>query len=199
MSGFFNAKNLAKIGIFSALSAVLYFFNFSLPFFPPFLKLNLSDLPALICSFALGPIAGVVSVLIKVLIKLPFTDTLCVGELADFLIGGSFVAVAGVIYGRHKNKKGAFLGILFGTITSVCVAVILNRVLILPFYISVMHYSYSDIVALCASVLPFINESNFYPCYLFVSVLPFNILRCTLASALTWLVYKRISNLLNRM
>ena len=72
MNKFFTSKNIAKIGIFSALATILYFVNFSLPIFPSFLKLHFSDLPALICGFELGPMAGALTVLVKVLIKLPF-------------------------------------------------------------------------------------------------------------------------------
>lgn len=199
MSDFFSGKHLAKLGIFAALSTALYFLKFPLPFFPQFLEINFSDIPALICSFALGPLSGFIAVLIKILIKLPFTSTFCVGELADLLIGGAFVVVAGIVYKKHKNKKGALRGITFGTISSVIVAMILNRVLILPFYMAVMNYPYETIVNMCAAVMPFINESNFYACYIFAAVLPFNLLRCLIAAVLTWLVYKRISNLLNKM
>lgn len=198
-SAFFGGKHLAKLGIFAALSTALYFLKFPLPFFPQFLEINFSDIPALIASFALGPLSGFIVVLIKILIKLPFTSTLCAGELADLLIGGAFAVVAGIVYKKHKNKKGALLGITSGTVASVVVAMILNRVLILPFYMAVMNIPFEAIVNMCAAAMPFINQSNFYPCYIFVAVLPFNLLRCAVASALTWLVYKRISNLLNRM
>ena len=72
MKNFFTASNIAKLGIFSALAVILYFLNFPLPFFPPFLEIHLSDLPALICGFTLGPIGGVLTVVIKILIKLKY-------------------------------------------------------------------------------------------------------------------------------
>ena len=68
MKNFFTASNIAKLGIFAALSVILYFLNFPLPFFPPFLEIHLSDLPALICGFALGPLGAVLTVVIKILI-----------------------------------------------------------------------------------------------------------------------------------
>ncbi len=196
---FFSAKRLAKLGIFSALAAVLYFFNFPLPIFPSFLKLNLSDLPALICSFAMGPISGFIAVLIKCVIHLPFSSSYGAGELADLLIGGAFVVCSGLIYKNKKTKKGALIGIISGTAASVIASVLANRFIIIPVYTLAMGLSVSQIAAMCSSVLPFINETNFYPCYLFLAVLPFNLLRCVFASAVTWLVYKRVSVLLDKM
>lgn len=196
---FFSAKRLAKIGIFSALATILYFLNFPLPIFPSFLKLNLSDFPALICSFALGPLSGVITVLIKCVIHLPFSSSVGAGELADLIIGGAFVFCAGFVYEKNKTKKGALLGVILGTAASVLASVLANWLIIIPVYTQVMGLSLSQIAAKCAKVLPFITEANFYPCYLFLAVLPFNLLRCILASAITWLVYKRVSVLLNKM
>lgn len=199
MQSFFSAKRLAKLGIFTALATVLYFLNFPLPIlFPSFLKLNLSDLPALICSFALGPLCGFITVFIKCLIYLPFSSTYA-GVLADLLVGGAFVVCAGFIYKYDKTKSGALKGIIIGTAASVVAGIIANRFIIIPVYVWVMGTPFSAIVNMCAAVLPFINEANFYPCYLLLAVLPFNLLRCVLASFLTWLVYKRVSNLLEKM
>lgn len=200
MQSFFSAKRLAKLGIFTALATVLYFLGFPLPMlFPSFLKLNLSDLPALICSFSLGPLSGFIVVLIKCVIHLLASSSYGAGELADLLIGGAFVVVAGLVYKYKKTKKVALLGILLGTAASVSAAIIANRFIIIPVYTLVMGLPFSEIVNMCSAVLPFINEANFYPCYLFLAVLPFNLLRCALASCLTWLVYKRVSNLLEKL
>lgn len=198
MTKIFTAKYIAKVGIFSALAFILYIFNFPLPFFPSFLEIHLSDFPALICGFALGPLGGALTVLVKILIKLPFTNTMCVGEFSDLINGLLFVLPASIIYGKNKNKKSAVIGITVGGIASVIGSIFANWLIIIPFYLRVMHWDLATIVNVCSKVIPFITETNFYPCYLFISVLPFNTLRCVIASLLTILVYKRISILLKR-
>ena len=198
MNKIFTSKYIAKVGIFSALAFVLYILNFPLPFFPSFLEIHLSDFPALICGFALGPLGGALTVLVKVLIKLPFTNTMGVGECADLINGLAFVLPAALIYKQNKNKKSAVMGITIGAMCSVVTSIFANWLVIIPFYLRVMHWDLATIVNFCAKVIPFITEDNFYPCYLFVSVLPFNTLRCIIASLITLLVYKRISILLKR-
>lgn len=194
-----TSKNVTKIAIFSALAVVLYFIKFPLPFFPAFLEINLSDLPALIGGFAIGPFGGFLIVLIKILIKLPFTSTLCAGELADLIIGGGFVVSASIIYKKHKNKKGALISMLIGSVVSVILSVLSNWLFIIPFYVYVMNWDFNTIVKMCSVVLPNITQSNFYLYYLPCAVLPFNALRCFIVTVITYFVYKRISNLLRKI
>lgn len=198
MKNFFTSKNIAILGIFSALASILYFLNFPLPFFPSFLEIHLSDLPALICGFLLGPWGGVLTVVVKILIKLPFSSTFCVGECADLITGLLFVLPASILYRKGKSRKSAIIGIVVGGLCSVTASIFANWLVIIPFYLKVMHFSLEDIVYLCSKVIPFINESNFFPCYLFLSVLPFNTLRCLISALVTIFVYKRISNLFKR-
>lgn len=198
MKKFFTASNIAKLGIFSALATILYFINFPLPFFPSFLELHLSDLPALICGFVLGPWGGVITVLIKILIKLPFSSTFCVGECADLITGLAYVLPASIIYQKGKSKSSAIKGIIIGACCSVVISIFANWFVIIPFYLKVMGLSLSQIVGMCAKVIPFITEDNFFLCYLTLAVLPFNTLRCLLSALVTIFVYKRISNLLKR-
>ena len=197
---FFSAKRLAKIGIFAALSVGLYFINIPLSFlFPSFLKLNVSDLPALIGGFALGPVSGVIIMALKILIKLPFSDSMCIGELSDLINGLAFILPATIIYKKNKNKKSAIIGLLIGAVCSVGTSMLSNRFLIIPFYVKVMGISFETLVGMCSAALPFITTANFYLVYIFVAVLPFNIIRCIIVGGVTFLTYKRISNLLHKM
>lgn len=198
MKKFFTASNIAKIGIFTALSVILYFVNFPLPFFPSFLQIHFSDLPALICGFALGPLGGAISVFVKILIKLPTTNTLGVGEFADLIVGLMFVLPASFIYKRDKSKASAIIGIIIGALCSIVSSIFANWLVIIPAYMRVYSLTLADIVGMCSKVLPFITEENFYPTYLFLSVLPFNTLRCVVVSVVTIFAYKHISNLLKR-
>ena len=197
MSKFFTSSNIAKLGIFSALATVLYFINFPLPIFPSFLEIHFSDLPALICGFALGPIGGALTVLVKVLIKLPFTSTFCVGECADLITGLLYVIPASIIYQKGKSKSSAIKGMVIGALCSVASSILVNWFVLIPVYSKIV-VSFSVIVSMCSKIFPAINEGNFYTYYLTLSVLPFNVLRCLISGLLTIFVYKRVSNLLKR-
>ena len=98
-------RDISLISLFAALSFILYFLKISLPIFPSFLEMNLSMLPIIIIGFILGPIEGVTVVLLRTCLKLPFTSTACVGELADMLIGITVVLTSLIIYDHHKTKK----------------------------------------------------------------------------------------------
>ena len=85
------ARRVAYVGIFAAISAVLVYFEFPLPFAPGFYELDFSEIPVLICSFSLGPVAGVVCEFLKVVLKLFLkgTSTAFVGDLATFVVGSA--------------------------------------------------------------------------------------------------------------
>lgn len=114
----FNTRTMVKISVLGVIAFVLMLLDFPLWFTPPFLKFDLSDVPALIGSFALGPMAGVIVQLVKNLLKilLAGTNTAAIGELANFIVGSVFVYVAGLIYYREKNFKNAIIGLIVGTI-----------------------------------------------------------------------------------
>lgn len=196
-----NAKTISFVAIFSACSYVLYLLNFPLPFlFPSFLEINLSDLPALIAGFSMGPLAGGVVVAIKILLKLPFTSTACVGELADFLNGIAFVLPASFIYRKNKTIKGAIFATVIGGVCSVVGAVIINFSFLIKAYAHFFAGGDLDIIiGACKSVYPKINADNFYAYYIFLAVIPFNALRVIAVGIITFLVYKRISKVLNRI
>ncbi len=197
---YFTAKRLAIIGILSALSFVLYMLNFALPFaFPSFLELNIADFPALIGGFALGPVSGVIIVLIRTLIKLPFTSTVCVGELADFLNGSVFVLVSGLIYNRNKTKKTALISLALGSLATVFCATLFNRFISIPFYVEFFFKgNWETIVNICKPLYPNATVDTFYFYYILLAAIPFNALRCLVTSLLTFLVYKRVSRLINK-
>lgn len=197
---FFSASNIAKIGMFAALTTVLYYFpKFPIvALFPSFLELNFSDIPALIGTFSLGPVAGAIIVFVKFLLKLPSTSTMCVGELSDLVCGLAFVIPAGIIYRRHRTFRGALVGLAAGMVSSVVFSMLSNRFVIIPAYIKLMGFPMEAIVGMLTPLFPSCTAENFYSYYIPFSVLPFNLLRCLVASAVTLLLYKRISRLLNK-
>ena len=195
----FSASYVAKIGIFSALCYVLYLIRTPLSFWFPFwLVINLSDVPALISGFMLGPLAGVLTITVKILLKLPFTSTACVGELADYLIGLAFVLPSSLVYKHHKDVKHALYGMILGAVCSIIVAILANVFILIPFYLFVQNWKLSTLVEASSGVIKGITESNFYVYYSFFAVLPFNALRCVVAGGITFLVYKKISILMHK-
>lgn len=197
---FFSASNIAKIAMFAALAAVLQLFRIPLPFlFPSFLELNFADIPALVGTFALGPVAGSVIVVVKLLIKLLIqgTGSGFVGDLSDLFCGLTLVVPAGLVYKYDRTFKGALLALLAGTLASVGISLLTNRFIIIPAYAE-MFGGIEAIAGMLTELFPACTGENFYAYYLPLSVLPFNLLRCLIASGVTLLVYKRISRLLNK-
>ena len=99
-----STRKLIAMSMLAAISTLLMFLEMPIPFMPPFLKLDISAVPIMVGSFLFGPIEGVVMALLKSIIHLLSTQTAGVGELADFLITGSFALTAGLVY-RIKEKK----------------------------------------------------------------------------------------------
>ncbi len=194
---FFSSKNIAVMAMLSALSFVLYaFVKFPLPFmFPGFLDMQFSDLPALLGGFALGPWAGAIIIVIKCLIKMPFTSTACVGELADIVIGLAFVVPSAIYYKYNKTRKGAIISMVIGIIVAVCFSLIANRFLLVPFYSKV--YGIDAVVGMMSALYPKITPENIYDFYLPLAVLPFNLLRCIICAVITYFTYKPLSKALH--
>ena len=136
-----SIKNVVLMGMFGALSAVLMLFDFPIPFIAPsFYTLDLSEIPVLIGTFSLGPVAGAVIELVKILVKLVLkpTSTGFVGEFANVCIGCSLILPAGLIYQFKKTKKGAIIGMVAGTLIMAVVGAVLNALVMLPFYSNFM-------------------------------------------------------------
>jgi riboflavin transporter FmnP len=191
---------IARVALLTALSFILYMFaKFPLPFlFPSFLDIQISELPALLGGFAMGPWAGIVIIVLKCLLKMPFTKTAFVGELADMLIGISFVLPATLIYSFKKSKKSALIGLAVGVILSTFMAVLLNRVILVPLYVEMFFKSnWQTLINMVKVLYPNITQQSFYSYYLWLGVLPFNLLRGGISGAFTFAVYKPVRRLLH--
>ena len=121
-----SVRKLTGTAMLSAIAYVLMFLDFSVPFMPSFIKMDLSELPALIGAFAYGPVAGVVICLVKNVIHLMITTTGGVGELSNFLLGASFVLVSGGVYRFKKSRKGALIGSVLGAFVMGIFSIISN-------------------------------------------------------------------------
>lgn len=194
------ALTLAKLAILSAISYILYMFvKFPLPMlFPSFLDMQISDLPALIGGFAMGPWYGCIIIVVKCVLKMPFTGTACVGELGDIIMGIAFVLPASYIYKYHKTKKGALLSLAVGVLSSTAAAMLVNRFVLIPFYLQAMFGgSWEPLLGMVSSIYPDATAANFYDFYIFLGVLPFNLLRCLICAVITFFTYKGTSRLLH--
>ena len=185
-----NAQIRAMVvtAILAAMSYILAMMSFSVPFMPSFIKLDVSELPALIGSFSLGPVYGVLICLIKNLLGLMNSGTNGIGELSNFLLGAMFVFPAGLLYQRNKTRKGAIIGSLIGAICMAVGSVFTNIFLVYPIYYNFMAKeailsAYQLIVPAMKSVEQSIICFN----------MPFTFMKAMLSVLISLLVYKRLS------
>lgn len=187
-----KTRKITFTAIFAAIATVLMFFEFPLPFMPPFLKVDLSGAIILIGVFLFGPISAVSMALIKDLIHLLSTTTGGSGELADFIMTCTLVLVAWFIYQIRYTRKSAILGCAIGSIAMALMGMVTNYFIIIPFYSLVMPIE--AIISACAQINPFIGSMTGY---LVLGVLPFNLLKGIILSILTILLYKKLDTFLN--
>lgn len=194
-----STTEVATIGVFTAFSIVLYFIKFNLPIFPSFLEINFSLLPIIIIGFMLGPTEGVILVLLRGIIKMPFTSTFCVGELADILIGIPVVLATSLIYQKHHSRKGAIIALITGFFTWILAGVISNYLINVPAFI--LMYCNGNVESFVAgvSVIPGITKDNYMIKYILYAAIPFNGLIALVVNTITFLVYKKISILFNKI
>lgn len=187
-----TTNTLVKVSVLSVLSYILMVIDFPIPLFPGFLKMDLSDVPAVLGGFALGPVAGVLVQLVKVILHfLTSSSTGGVGEFSSFIVGAAFVAPAAMIYKRNKNRKYAIVGLVVGAITMTVVGVFSNIYIILPFYSAFMPM---DAIVEMGNVV----NSNIVDVKTLVlyGITPFNILKGLIISFVTLVVYKKVSPIL---
>ena len=190
-----HIRELTVTAMLAAVATVLMFLDFSLPMFiPGFVKMDVSELPALLASFSLGPVYGVAVCLIKNLLNLIFHgSTGGIGELCNFLLGAAFVATAGIIYRRSKSRKPAVIGCLAGAAVMAVVSVPVNYFISYPVYAK-MFGGIDAILAAYQAINP--NVDGLLQC-LVVFNLPFTFVKGLLDSVLCFLIYKPLSPILH--
>lgn len=194
-----NLKNnrvnwIAKVGMLSAIASILMFLEIPLPFVPPFLKLDFSDIPALIAGFAFGPLAAFFVILIKNIVHALASWSFLVGELANFLIGLSFVLPAAFIYKGGKTKSRAIAGMIVGGVVMVIVAGFLNYFVLLPLYTKVLGFTVEEIVAMSSTANKGIVDLR---SLVVIGITPFNAFKVFVNVLITSLLYKKLSPLLH--
>jgi len=171
-----NTNKMIKISLLSSLALILMYIDFPvIPLFP-WLKIDLSDVPALVGAFGFGPLAGVLIELIKniLIVLIKGTQTGLVGETANFLVGVALILPAAFVYNRKKSKKTAILGMVLGAVCIEVVGIVANVYFLLPAY--GMQMSPAESIK-----------------YITLGLLPFNGIKALMVSVLTYVLYKRVS------
>lgn len=195
-SSAYRTRMLTTTAMLGALSGLLMLIEFPLGFIAPsFYKLDLSEIPVMIGTFAFGPIQGVVIEAVKIIIKLILkgTSTGFVGDLANFIIGCAMVIPAGIIYKRKKTKKSAVIGMIVSTLVMAVVGVFLNAYVMIPMYSAFMPIE--QIVEAGKAIIPWVN-STFTFCLF--CVLPFNLIKGIIVSVVVAIIYKPLSRLIHK-
>ena len=188
-----RTHKLVVTAMLSAVAAVLMFFEFSVPIMPGFIKLDISELPALLAAFSMGPVSGAAVCLVKNLVSLTHTDPAGVGELCNFLMGVTFVVPAGLVYQKMKSRRGALIGSLIGAVVMAVVSVPLNYFVTYPIYAAFMPME--GIIGAYQLILPFVD--NLLQCLLIFNM-PFTFAKGILDVVLAFLIYKPLSPLLHK-
>jgi riboflavin transporter FmnP len=187
-----STRKLTMVGMFSAIAAILMIFEFPLPFAPAFYKLDFSEIPVLITAFAFGPVAGVMVEFCKIVLNLLMdsTTTAFVGELANFMVGCSFILPASIIYLHKKNRKSAITGCIVGTICLTVFGTSFNAIYLVPKFAELYGMPLDAIIGMGTAINPAITDITTLVLF---AVAPLNILKGVSVSVITMLVYKKLS------
>ena len=188
-----KVRVITGTAVLTAVAFGLQFIEVSIPIMPSFIKLDFSDLPALIGAFAYGPLAGVLIQLLKNVIHLPLSSSMFIGELSNFVLGATFVLTAGLIYKRKKTKKNAVLAGVIGALAMGIICFPLNNFVIYPLYYSVLGLPEPAVLGMYQVLLPSVKN---IPQALLIFNVPFTFVKGMISVVVSILIYKPISPLL---
>lgn len=189
-----RTRSITQIAMLGAVAGILMNLEFPLPFLAPsFYQLDFSEVPVLLASFAMGPVAGVLTELVKILVHLVTKGTITagVGDLANFIFGCAFVVPAGLIYRFHnvKSRKHAVVGMAVGTVLTSVIACFINAFILLPAYGKAFHMPVEAFIEMGTAVHGSVHNLLGFAALI---ILPFNLFKFTLTSLIVFLIYKRI-------
>lgn len=189
-----NLRAIIISAIFGGLGFVLMLLEFPLPMIiPSFIKLDFSELPAIIASFAYGPLYGILVCLIKNLLHLFVTTSAGVGEVSNFILGAVFVGVAGFVYSKNKNRKTALVGSLIGAFIMAVISIFTNYIVVYPAFSVIYGLPMKAILGMYKAILP-VADNLFKALVIFN--LPFNFVKGVIDAAICFAVYKKLSPIL---
>lgn len=190
-SSMLRTKDMTKIGMLSVIAFILMYFQLPITFVaPPFMKLDISDLPVLMGAFTMGPVFGIIIAAIKNILHIVFKGTMTagIGELSNFIISSTFAFVSAYFYRKHRTYKGAIISLTLGVLAMTALAMLSNYFVVFPLYAKVMPMD--AIIAMGSAITSKITGLFTMMIY---SVLPFNLIKGFTTSAVMMLVYKKIS------
>lgn len=187
-----TVRNLTVTAMLSAVAAILMMLQIKLPFIPSFISFDVSDLPPLLASFSLGPIWGVAVCLLKNVLHAFSSSTGGVGELSNFIISGTFVFVAGMIYKHQKTRKGAIISSVIGSVASAVICVFSNYFIIYPLF-GLLGWKSEIILGMYQAILP--SVQNMWQA-LIIFNLPFTFVKGLCSALLAFAIYKPLSPIL---
>ena len=188
-----RTRTITQIAMLGALAGILMNFEFPLPFLAPsFYQLDFSEIPVLVGAFAMGPIAGILIEVVKVLVHLVTMGTMTagVGDFANFIFGCAFVVPAGLIYKKKHNRTGAIVGMISGTLFMTILGCFLNAYVLLPAYAKAFQMPMDALVGMGTAVNSHITSVTTLVIF---AIVPFNLLKGVLVSLIVFLIYKKIS------
>ena len=186
---------ITQIGMLGAIAVVLMLFEIPLPFAPSFYEIDFSEVPVLIGCFSMGPLAGAMIELVKIILNFLINGTVPAGggEIANFIIGCSFCVPAGIIYQKYKTRNGAIVGMIFGTLFMTILGCFVNAYILLPTYAAAFKMPIDGLIAMGTAVNGSINSLF---TFVVLAVVPFNLLKGVLVSIIVLCIYKKISPIL---
>ena len=190
-SSMLRTKDMTKIGMLSVIAFILMYFQLPITFVaPPFMKLDISDLPVLMGAFTMGPVFGIIIAALKNILHIVFKGTMTagIGELSNFIISSTFAFVSAYFYRKHRTYKGAIISLTLGVLAMTFLAMLSNYFVVFPLYAKVMPMD--AIIAMGSAITSKITGLFTMMIY---SVLPFNLIKGFTTSAVMMLVYKKIS------
>ena len=189
-----KTHRLTVTAMLGAVAAVLMFLEFPVPFLvPPFIKMDISELPALLAAFSIGPVYGAAVCLIKNIVNLASTYSGGIGELANFLMGAVYAFTAGIIYQHHKTRRGALAASAAAALAMAAASLPINYFITYPFYQKLMPLQ--QILDAYSAIRP--GADGLFECLLFFN-LPFTLLKGAIVAALCFFIYKPLSPVLHR-
>lgn len=190
-----TTRMITQIGMLGAIATVLMLFEIPLPFAPSFYEIDFSEVPVLIGCFSMGPMAGALIELVKIILNFVIngTTTAGVGEVANYVIGISFCLPAAILYKKMKTKRGAVVGLAVGTIFMTVLGCFVNAYILLPTYAAAFKMPIDALVGMGTAV-----NANITSLFTFVmfAVAPFNLLKGVMDSVIVLAIYKKISPIL---
>ena len=190
-------RYMTRVAILTAIASVMMLLEIPLWFAPGFYKLDLSELVILMGGFALGPGAAVLIEFLKNLINILLlngTTTAYIGEFANFITGCAFVVPAALIYKYHKNKKGAIISMIVGSLSLALIGSLLNYFVLIPAFSRFYTMEMEAISGMGAAVNPLVSDMKTLVIF---AVAPFNLVKGLICSVFSLILYKHVSKILH--